>query len=108
MNEFKIIKKFDRLVSVEMLEHMRNYEKLFERFSSFLKPEGLFFVHIFTHHRFAYPFEIKDDTDWMSRYFLQADKCLHIIYFYTFKKIFKFKTNGLSMELIMQTRLKLG
>lgn len=48
MNEFKIIKKFDRLVSVEMLEHMRNYEKLFERFSSFLKPEGLFLC-IYSH-----------------------------------------------------------
>ncbi|HNM04978.1 MAG TPA: cyclopropane-fatty-acyl-phospholipid synthase family protein [Leptospiraceae bacterium] len=69
MNEFSIDRKFDRLMSVEMLEHMKNYEKLFERFASFMKEDGLFFVHIFTHSRFAYAFEAKDESDWMSKYF---------------------------------------
>ncbi|TGK01781.1 class I SAM-dependent methyltransferase [Leptospira langatensis] len=69
MNVFKTSLKFDRILSVEMLEHMKNYELLFERLSGFLKPKGLFFVHIFTHKKYAYPFEVVDDTDWMAKYF---------------------------------------
>ncbi len=69
MNEFSISDRFDRIVSVEMFEHMRNYERLLEKVSGFLKPQGLLFVHIFTHREFAYPFEVKDETDWMAKYF---------------------------------------
>ena len=69
MNAFTIKKKFDRVVSVEMFEHMRNYEKLLEKVSSFLDDNGKLFVHIFTHKTYAYLFEVKDETDWMSRYF---------------------------------------
>lgn len=69
MNEFNIDEKFDRVVSVEMFEHMRNYEILFNRISNWLKPDGELFVHIFTHQKSAYLFEVKDDTDWMSKYF---------------------------------------
>lgn len=69
MNDFQIKEKFDRIISVEMLEHMKNYQKLFEKLSGFLKPEGLFFIHIFTHKEFAYPFEVRDETDWMAKYF---------------------------------------
>ncbi|MCC5816327.1 MAG: class I SAM-dependent methyltransferase, partial [Leptospira sp.] len=65
MNEFKTSRKFDRIISVEMLEHMKNYEMLFERLSQTLKPGGKFFIHIFTHKDYAYPFEVVDDTDWM-------------------------------------------
>lgn len=60
---------FDRVISVEMLEHVRNYEKLFEKISQWLKPEGRFFVHIFTHSRYSYPFETEGDDNWMGRYF---------------------------------------
>ncbi len=60
---------FDRIVSVEMFEHMRNYELLMRRIAGWLAPSGTLFVHIFTHHRYAYPFEIRDQTDWMSKYF---------------------------------------
>ena len=60
---------FDRVVSVEMFEHMRNYQWLMERISAFLKPDGKLFVHIFTHVRYAYLFEIRADNDWMSKYF---------------------------------------
>ncbi|MCB1175992.1 MAG: class I SAM-dependent methyltransferase [Leptospiraceae bacterium] len=69
MNDFTTDKKFDRLMSVEMLEHMKNYEKLFEKFAGFMKPDALFFVHIFTHIKYAYHFEVKDSSDWMSKYF---------------------------------------
>jgi cyclopropane-fatty-acyl-phospholipid synthase len=61
--------RFDRIVSVEMFEHMRNYDSLLARVASWLSPAGTLFVHIFTHARFAYPFEVRDETDWMARYF---------------------------------------
>lgn len=69
MNKFTINEQFDRIVSVEMFEHMRNYQLLMQKVSSFLKPEGKVFIHIFTHKEYAYLFEVKDDTDWMSKYF---------------------------------------
>lgn len=69
MNTFHIDQHFDRVVSVEMFEHMRNYQLLLEKVASFLKSEGKLFVHIFTHREFAYLFEVKDETDWMSKYF---------------------------------------
>jgi cyclopropane-fatty-acyl-phospholipid synthase len=60
---------FDRIVSVEMLEHMKNYQRVFERCASWLKPGGAFFIHIFTHREIAYHFEVGDEEDWMARYF---------------------------------------
>jgi cyclopropane-fatty-acyl-phospholipid synthase len=61
--------EFDRVVSVEMFEHMRNYETLMRRIATWLKPRGTLFVHIFTHKTYAYPFEIRDESDWMAKYF---------------------------------------
>jgi cyclopropane-fatty-acyl-phospholipid synthase len=60
---------FDRVVSVEMFEHMRNYDLLLSRVASWMKPSATLFVHIFTHRQYAYPFEIRDESDWMARYF---------------------------------------
>lgn len=61
--------KFDRVVSVEMFEHMKNYEKLLANISRWLTSEGLLFVHIFTHRELAYHFIARDESDWMSKYF---------------------------------------
>lgn len=61
--------KFDRVVSVEMFEHMRNYEELLARISAWLEPAGKLFVHIFCHRELSYPFETKGESDWMARYF---------------------------------------
>jgi cyclopropane-fatty-acyl-phospholipid synthase len=71
MNElsFPAGTSFDRAVSVEMFEHMRNYEALMGRIAGWLAPEGTLFVHIFTHKNYAYPFEVRDDTDWMAQHF---------------------------------------
>jgi cyclopropane-fatty-acyl-phospholipid synthase len=70
MNEFDIARgQFDRVVSVEMFEHMKNYERLLKNVARWLKPGGFLFVHIFTHHRLSYHFVARDHTDWMSRYF---------------------------------------
>lgn len=69
MNDFCTDKSFDRVVSVEMFEHMRNYRKLFGRVKQWLNPDGKFFMHIFVHRNAPYLFEDKDSSDWMSRYF---------------------------------------
>jgi cyclopropane-fatty-acyl-phospholipid synthase len=60
---------FDRVVSVEMFEHLRNYELLFSRISQWLKPDGELFVHIFTHRDASYLFETAGEDNWMGRYF---------------------------------------
>ena len=69
MNGFDIGGPFDRVVSVEMFEHMRNYARLFERIARWLDADGRLFVHVFAHARFAYPYENRDGSDWMARYF---------------------------------------
>lgn len=69
MNDFSIDKRFDRVVSVEMFEHMRNYEALFRRIDGWLRDDGKFFMHIFSHRGAPYVFEDNGPTDWMSRYF---------------------------------------
>ncbi len=61
--------RYDRVVSVEMFEHMKNWPRLLANIARWLRPEGLFFAHVFTHSRFAYHFVARDETDWMSRYF---------------------------------------
>jgi len=72
MNRFDIAETFDRVVSVEMFEHMKNYALLMANIHRWLKPAGLLFVHIFTHREYAYHFEARDDSDWMARYFFSG------------------------------------
>jgi cyclopropane-fatty-acyl-phospholipid synthase len=67
-NAFDTERRFDRVLSVEMLEHMRNYESLFARVRSWLEPGGKVFAHVFSHRRFAYPYE----SGWMARRFFTA------------------------------------
>ena len=69
MNAFAPPGTYDRVVSVEMFEHMRNHRELLARIVGWLRPGGALFVHIFTHRDFTYPFEVRDASDWMSRYF---------------------------------------
>jgi cyclopropane-fatty-acyl-phospholipid synthase len=61
--------RFDRVVSVEMFEHMRNWELLLARIAGWLEPDGKLFVHIFAHSRFAYPYEVRNTGDWMAQHF---------------------------------------
>jgi cyclopropane-fatty-acyl-phospholipid synthase len=68
VNHLELAERFDRVLSIEMLEHMRNYEALFARIASWLEPGGRFFCHVFSHDRFAYPY----DGGWMTRRFFTA------------------------------------
>jgi cyclopropane-fatty-acyl-phospholipid synthase len=72
MNDFDIGRQFDRVVSVEMFEHMKNYRLLMARVASWLRPGGKLFVHIFTHREYAYHFEGSDPSDWITRYFFEG------------------------------------
>jgi cyclopropane-fatty-acyl-phospholipid synthase len=69
MNEFAAPGRYDRVVSVEMFEHMRNWRALLERVSKWMKPDAKLFIHIFTHVRFAYSFEVRSSGDWMAQHF---------------------------------------
>jgi cyclopropane-fatty-acyl-phospholipid synthase len=70
MNDFDIeANSFDRVVSVEMFEHMRNWAELYKCVARWLKPGGYFFKHIFVHRTATYAFEDNDASDWMSRHF---------------------------------------
>jgi cyclopropane-fatty-acyl-phospholipid synthase len=69
MNEFDPRQKFDRIVSVEMFEHMMNWRELMSRVRSWLTPEGRFLMHIFTHRAGAYLFDRADREDWIAQHF---------------------------------------
>jgi cyclopropane-fatty-acyl-phospholipid synthase len=69
MNAFRAAGMFDRVVSVEMFEHMRNWPELVRRISGWLNPDGALFVHVFAHVRHSYPYETAGDDDWMARHF---------------------------------------
>jgi cyclopropane-fatty-acyl-phospholipid synthase len=64
--------KFDRIISVEMFEHMKNYERLLACIASLLKPEGMLFVHIFSHREFAREFDASTPDDWMAQTFFSG------------------------------------
>ncbi|MBS0452721.1 MAG: class I SAM-dependent methyltransferase [Proteobacteria bacterium] len=69
-NEFQAPPEhFDRIVSVEMFEHLRNWPQAFAKVSAWLRPDGLFFLHVFTHRDAPYAFEVRDASDWMSQHF---------------------------------------
>jgi cyclopropane-fatty-acyl-phospholipid synthase len=69
INNFDASERFDRIVSIEMFEHLRNHSLLFEGLNAWLKDDGLIFIHIFAHHKESYLFEVEHDRDWMAEYF---------------------------------------
>lgn len=64
--------EFDRVVSVEMFEHLKNYRAMLAKVSRWLRPDGKLFIHIFTHKHFAYHYEDLDGTDWLTRNFFEG------------------------------------
>lgn len=110
MNEFLINEKFDRVVSVEMFEHMRNYQMLLEKIAMFLREDGKLFVHIFSHRELCYKYEVKDETDWMSKYFFTGGIMPSDHLFYSFNRDMKvtnhWRVNGQNYEKTSNTWLK--
>ena len=69
MNAFSTPARYDRIVSVEMFEHMRNWPALLERIHGWLNPQGYLFMHVFTHDKAAYAFDTSDPADWIAQHF---------------------------------------
>lgn len=69
MRTLTLSETFDRVISVEMFEHMRNYELLLKRVAEWLEPDGKAFVHIFCHRHASYLFESEGASNWMGRHF---------------------------------------
>ena len=72
INDFDTDKRFDRIVSIEMFEHVRNYQQLFDKVSSWLDSNGKLFLHVFCHRYLMYPFEEEGDDNWMGKYFFSG------------------------------------
>jgi cyclopropane-fatty-acyl-phospholipid synthase len=69
VNTFSPEGAFDRVVSIEMFEHLKNYGEMLRRIAGWLRPDGLLFVHMFVHRELAYHFEAEGPDDWMARHF---------------------------------------
>jgi len=94
INDFTTTKKFDRILSIEMFEHMRNYQKLMEKLAGLLNSEGLLFIHIFTHDGLPYLFN-DQNAKWMTKYFFSggmmpsADLLLYFLDHFSVEQIWK-------------------
>ncbi len=71
-NDFETDRRFDRIVSVEMFEHLRNWPQAFAKVARWLTLGGRFFMHVFVHREAPYAFEPRDASDWMSRHFFSG------------------------------------
>ena len=72
VNNLDLNKKFDRIISIEMFEHVRNYKLILKALNNVLKPDGKLFIHIFCHKKLTYFYEMKNSFDWMTKYFFQG------------------------------------
>jgi cyclopropane-fatty-acyl-phospholipid synthase len=90
MNQFQPgVSRFDRIVSIEMFEHMRNYRQLLAKLHPSLRPEGLLFVHIFCHKQWPYLFEVEGAANWMGRYFFTGGMMPSFDQFSAFTDLFE-------------------
>lgn len=69
MNDFSTDASFDRIVSVEMFEHMTNWQALLRRVHGWLRPDGRLFLHVFSHRLAPYLFDVQDKEDWIAQHF---------------------------------------
>ena len=72
VNNLKLDNQFDRIISIEMFEHLRNYKLILNSLNELLKPDGRLFIHIFCHKKLTYFYELKNNLDWMTKYFFQG------------------------------------
>ena len=98
INDFDTSKRFDRIVSVEMFEHLRNHSLLFDRLNTWLKDDGRIFIHVFAHHKESYLFEVEHERDWMAEHFFTGGMMPSINYLPNaakpFKELNRWEING--------------
>lgn len=98
INDFDPSMQFDRIVSVEMFEHLRNHSLLFERLNNWLKDEGRIFIHVFAHQKESYLFEVEHKRDWMAEYFFTGGMMPSINFLpstaKSFKELNRWEING--------------
>lgn len=75
INDFAPPGKFDRVVSVEMFEHMSNWRGLLERIATWIEPNGTLLIHVFSHRRTPYRFDVTDRADWIAQHFFTGASC---------------------------------
>jgi len=110
INTFHPTEKYDRVISIEMFEHMRNYQELFNRIHQWLRSDGILFVHIFTHRKYTYKFDVVDDNDWMAKYFFTGGMMPGENFLFHFSKAFqtknKWEINGQHYSKTLEAWLK--
>lgn len=89
INELAINQQFDRIISIEMFEHVRNYQNLFNNISTWLKKDGKLFVHIFCHRFLMYPFIADGEDNWMAKHFFSGGQMPAADTFYHFQEQLK-------------------
>lgn len=111
INDFKTESKFDRVVSIEMFEHMRNYKKLMNKISNFLRENGKLFVHIFSHKFYPFTYQNSKNTDWMTRYFFSGGTMpsQNLLHYFTDKLSLKkqWAVSGIHYQKTLEVWLKI-
>lgn len=99
INQYRPEQRFDRVVSVEMFEHVRNHVVLLERVAQWLKPDGRLFVHVFCNRSHTYTYEDRGEADWMARHFFSGGMMPSYDYLPTlpapFREVERWKVNGM-------------
>mmetsp|Transcript_5135 Transcript_5135/g.12942 ORF Transcript_5135/g.12942 Transcript_5135/m.12942 type:complete len:363 (-) Transcript_5135:396-1484(-) len=112
MNVFKppAGQTFDRIVSIEMFEHMKNYQELFSRCVSWLKPGARMFIHVFVHKHLAYNFETDGDDNWMGKYFFTGgtmpSEHLFLYFCHPLKLVNQWAVNGVHYSKTLEVWLR--
>ncbi|WP_223787608.1 SAM-dependent methyltransferase [Marinicella meishanensis] len=96
INELELHQQFDRVISIEMFEHVRNYQNLFNNIASWLKDDGKMFVHVFAHRYLMYPFIAEGDDNWMAKYFFSGGQMPAVDTFYHFQQQLKIERRWLN------------
>ncbi|MFC3195467.1 SAM-dependent methyltransferase [Marinicella sediminis] len=96
INELLLNEQYDRVISIEMFEHVRNYENLFNNIADWLKDDGKMFVHVFCHRYLMYPFLAEGDDNWMGRYFFSGGQMPAADTFYHFQQRLKIERRWLN------------